>query len=194
MYSKNIVLKKLYKTLTIILCAFWICFALLFAKNCIERAYFYPVKYKELVLENAQKTQIPYSTVFAIINIESNFNASAKSNKGAVGLMQITPDTAKYTAEINNISDYDLFTPSDNIKIGCLYLKYLLDKFNVIETAVVAYNAGEGNVNKWLKDKEFSEDSKHLKNIPFNESKEYLLKYEKSFEKYNKLYLYILDK
>ena len=63
-----------------------------------------------------------------------------------------------------------------------------------METALVAYNAGEGNVSKWLNDKNFSDDGKRLKNIPFKESREYITKIKENAKKYNKLYKKILDK
>ncbi len=192
--KKDKIFKLLYKALFIIIALFWLLFGVLYFKSCIERAYLYPLKYKELVFEIAEKHQLDKRLVFSIIKIESGFDNTAKSSKGALGLMQMTTDTANYVAEITGKKEFDLFNPADSIELGCFYLKYLLSKFKVTETAVVAYNAGEGNVSNWLDDERYSKDSLSLYYIPFKESREYVLKFKKSFEKYTKLYPYILDK
>ena len=75
-----------------------------------------------------------------------------------------------------------------------LFLRYLIDKFSNVNTAIVAYNAGESNVKKWLNDIRYSLDGITLLEIPFHESKEYLRKTLKTFEEYEKLYCDILDK
>ena len=129
-----------------------------------------------------------------IINIESSFNPNAKSDKGAIGLMQITPKTGEYISKMLNVDEYDLYNPKTNIEFGGYYLKYLINRFQNTETAVCAYNAGEGNVSIWLNNPEFSDDKITLKNIPFTETNEYINKFKKTFTKYKKLYVDILDK
>jgi soluble lytic murein transglycosylase len=135
----------------------------------------------------------PY-LVFSVIKVESNFSLCAKSNKGALGLMQILPATAEYIADKLNIEDYDLFDSKINIKFGCYYLRYLLDKFNCADLVLCAYNAGEGNVNKWLNDKRYSNDKVSLVYIPFYETREYVKLVNKNFKIYKKIYADFVDK
>ena len=91
-------------------------------------------------------------------------------------------------------SDYEIFSIDTNIRYGCYYLRYLIDKFKVEKTALSAYNAGEGNVLSWLKNNKYSIDGKSLNTIPFKETEEYIKKVYKSYDKYRKLYGNIVDK
>ncbi|MBE7086948.1 MAG: lytic transglycosylase domain-containing protein [Clostridiales bacterium] len=194
--TKKTALKKfvLYRLLSlIVITALIVIFAMVFV-NLYETKVAYPLKYKKLVLENSKIYNLDKYMLFAIINTESGFNADAKSNKGAIGLMQLTTSTANYIAVKHNILDYDLTNPMDNVKIGCLYINYLQNKFEDFYTVMTAYNAGEGNVSIWLKNKEYSSDGRTLKIIPFKETDEYIYKIKKSFEKYKNLYSHILDK
>ena len=68
--------------------------------------------------------------------------------------------------------------------MGCYYLKYLFDRFKNVNVVLCAYNAGEGNVRKWLKNKEYSLDGKTIKSIPFNETDKYVKKINKTYKKY----------
>ena len=117
--------------------------------------YFYPVLYKEQIEVNARENNIDKYLVYAVINAESRFDRTAKSRMGAMGLMQLMPKTASYVCELNNIEfkgELSLFEPDINIKLGCLYLKYLLDKFDKdIKLTLMAYNAGENKVKEWIR-------------------------------------------
>ncbi len=151
------------------------------------RSYLYPIKYKDQINQYANECQISPYLVASIINVESGFSSQKKSSAGAIGLMQILPDTAQYICEIKHINfdnKNDLYNPEKNIKIGCFYFKYLLNKFENIGTAICAYNAGETTVINWLKNEEYSLDKKTLKNIPYNETKNYLIKINKNLKIY----------
>ncbi len=154
----------------------------------------YPLGYKEQVLRYAEVFNLEPALVFSVIKTESDFRVNAKSNKGAIGLMQIKEQTAKYIAERIGVKEYDLYTAETNIHFGCYYIRYLIDKFKDQETAIVAYNAGEGKVKEWLQQEEYSSDGIKLNNAPYRESKNYLRKIKKTFAKYEKLYGKILDK
>lgn len=184
----------LYKTLTVILCFFWGFFAIIGIANCVSRMYIYPLKNKQTVFEFADLYDLDRALVFSIIKVESSFNPKAESKAGAIGLMQITPATAQYIANMKSISEYDLKDERTNISFGCFYMKYLTKRFENLDTAIVAYNAGEGNVSLWLNNPNYSDDKKTLKDIPFAESKEYIKKIKETFTKYKKLYGNILDK
>lgn len=149
--------------------------------------------FETYVFKYCEKYGLSNKLVFAIIKTESNFNKNAVSEKGAIGLMQITPDTGDFIAEKLSLTDYNLFLPETNIMFGCYYLNYLFKKFENRDTVILAYNAGEGKVSKWLKNPELSCNGKTLQKIPYAESSNYLVKVQKSFNKYAKLYGKILD-
>ena len=191
---KGKVVKVLFKFLTIYLVICWICMAFFGLFYMYNKKYVYPLKYKELVFEYADYYGLERALVFAMIKTESSFDPNAVSRAGAVGLMQITNKTGKYIAQKLGVEKYDLKNDNDNINFGCYYIKYLYIRFKNMDTALVAYNAGEGNVTLWLMDNKLSNDGKTLNSIPFEESREYLNKINKNFEKYKKLYNKILDK
>ena len=109
---------------------------------------------------------------------ESRFDKNAVSHKGAIGLMQLLPTTAQQVANDLGISfdPDDLYTPSTNILLGTYYLYTLLDRFNDLNTAICAYNAGPSKVSTWLKNSEYSTDQKTLYNTPYKETNNYLNK------------------
>lgn len=106
--------------------------------------------------------------------------------------MQIVPDTFTWLKELNSdlpdATANELTNPDINIMYGSFYLKYLIDTFENEDIAIAAYNAGPGNVNKWLKDSKYSKDGKALDVIPFRETKEYVKKVNKTKEIYIDLY------
>ena len=130
----------------------------------------FPLKYKSEINAVAKETGISPALIASVIRAESNFNKNAVSTKGAVGLMQIKPSTAEYIAKLENYGDYDLNNPSDNIKLGTFYLRYLFDKFGDLKTVIIAYNAGEGNVMRWL------DGTDRLVTSPFSETNAYVQK------------------
>lgn len=147
----------------------------------------YPLKYAEIVEIYAEKYSVDRPLVFAVINTESNFNPGAVSKAGACGLMQIMPSTAAWIAREIGMQDYSsekLYDPAVNIELGVFYLRYLLDKFGDSSTSAAAYNAGETNVIKWLALEEYSDNQKTLKHIPFEETRNYVVKVEKGIKVY----------
>ena len=146
----------------------------------------YPLKYKKAINFYAGLNNLSPSLVASIINTESSFNKNAKSSKGAIGLMQLLPSTAKWVAEQNNIEylEEKLYNAEYNIQLGSIYLKYLINKFDCENTAIIAYNAGEGIVSAWLNNEKHSNDKKTLYNIPYKESENYLNKVKSSINIY----------
>lgn len=152
----------------------------------------YPVAYEQTVLEHAQKNDLDPYLVLGLIKAESNFVSDAQSHKDAKGLMQLTDATAEWVAEKMGIEGFavsQLTDPSVNISLGCWYLRHLLDSYDGDMTlALCAYNAGSGNVAKWLADKRYTPDGETLETIPFPETKNYVCNTEKYAEMYKKLY------
>jgi len=117
-------------------------------------------KYDSIISEMAQKYDVPFDLVKAVINAESSFNSSATSSTGAMGLMQLMPATAKWLG-VNNA-----YNARDNIEGGAKYLSYLLDRFDGnLKLAVAGYNAGPGNVEKYKGIPPFQETQNYVKKI-----------------------------
>ena len=191
---KKINKKWLFKMLSLILAVIWGFFAICIIATFVIRKKFYPTKYKDQVLVCSQEFNLPVNLIFAVINTESSFNPTAVSKAGAVGLMQIKPSTANFIADKLLVFNYKLTDPDTNIRFGCYYLRYLINKFKITETALCAYNAGESTVDKWLKDKRYSLDGVNLKSIPYKETANYITKINKCLINYKKLYGNFLDK
>lgn len=156
------------------------------------RMVFYPIKYNDLVNQYAKQYDLDSNLVFSIIKIESKFDTFALSHKGAMGLMQITSQTGEWAAKEIGIEGYtreSLYEPDINIQIGCWYIRKLLIQYkNNLETSLAAYNAGSGNVSKWLSDKKYSKDGKSLSIIPYKETREYVKKVLRNQRLYQRLY------
>ncbi len=117
-------------------------------------------KLENLIKKIAKKYNIDYHLLTSIAKVESNFNHNVRSSKGAIGLMQLMPQTAKRFG-INN--PYDL---KQNIKGAARYLKYLLKLFhNNVILATAAYNAGEGVVLKYKGIPPYKETRKYVKQV-----------------------------
>ncbi len=192
--GKEKFLKTLYKFTTAILILILSIFAVIYLRNVYLRNYCYPLKYKDEVFEYSNKYDIDSTVVFSVIKIESGFNEKSVSKKNAKGLMQIKDETADYIAKKLNVINYDIMDYKTNIEFGTFYIKYLLEKFNDLNTAIIAYNAGEGNVSIWLNNSEYSLDKKTLITTPFKETNAYLNRFNETFIKYRKLYGQNLDK
>lgn len=166
---------------------------LTFFKNNILKI-FYPKKYEEIVTYYANEYDVDKNLIYAVIKAESNFDENAISNKGALGLMQIMEDTAieiarKSNIEIdeNNIKE-DILKADKNINIGTKYLSILLDKYNNIELALAAYNAGTGNVDNWIENNILNEDGSNIENTPFKETNNYVRIILQNYKIYNAIY------
>ena len=151
----------------------------------------YPMEYVELVRTNALSREIPPAWVAAVILAESSYDPQAISSVGARGLMQIMPETAEWISKkFDEPCDLErLFDPETNIRYGCWYLGYLFGRFGDMRAATAAYHAGQGSVDKWLQNPEYSSDGKTLKVIPFESTATYVERVMKYYEKYQKLYV-----
>ena len=175
------------------LLAVCVCVFLFFARvgGNIERAI-YPRTYRAYVEYYADKYGLEYAQVYAIIKTESGFKPNALSGVGARGLMQITPDTfdwlqTKLREGVSYTAD-DLYTPRVNIRYGCKFLQILQDEYTEQVTALSAYNAGMGTVNRWLSDPSISEDGVELNRIPYPETERYVSAVLRNYQTYRELY------
>lgn len=150
----------------------------------------YPRRYSEIVAREAEEFGLPEGLVYAVIRTESGFDPRACSRAEAKGLMQLTQQTFEWMAKEHPPENrgLDLYDVDDNVHCGCALLRRLLDHYGEPEVALAAYNAGIGNVDRWLEDPEHSEDGKTLKKIPFPETAAYVKKVAKSWRVYEKLY------
>ncbi|MBE7053293.1 MAG: lytic transglycosylase domain-containing protein [Ruminococcaceae bacterium] len=180
-------MKKITRKITIALLIVFI--LTIFLYKPVMKMY-YPLKHEVLIENISSKYNVDKYLVMGVISAESRFDINAKSHKGAKGLMQLTDSTAMWCNNNFNLNykNIDLFSAETNIEIGCIYLEYLIDTYESIETALAAYNAGPGNVNKWLKNENYSKDGKTLDVIPYGETKDYVEKVTKRRNSYFELY------
>ncbi len=153
--------------------------------------HFYPLKFDETIKKYSEEYNLDVNLVRAVIYTESKYNKDALSNKGAIGLMQVTADTKDWICEKYDIPiphTNELYEPDTNIMIGCLILKSHFDEFESTETVLAAYNAGRGVVNDWLDNRLYSSDGVALNNIPYSETSKYVSKVIKLIETYKILY------
>lgn len=152
----------------------------------------YPATYIDEISTYAGEFCVDPYLVISIMKCESNFNADAVSNRGAVGLMQIMPDTGDWIAHKLNMDDsYNvdmLHDPDMSIRFACWYLNFLNGRFDGDEKKVVAaYNAGHRTVEKWLEDERYSENGSLLI-IPYIETSSYFDKVMLAKNYYHSLY------
>ncbi|HLY85513.1 MAG TPA: lytic transglycosylase domain-containing protein [Gaiellaceae bacterium] len=143
----------------------------------------YPLRYSAIVRGHAAHYHLDPAMLAAVIETESKFDPNARSSAGAIGLMQLTPGTAKGIAQYtggHNFRLSDLTKPEINVHYGAWYLRHLLDHYrNNERLALAAYNAGEENVDRW--------QSKH-QGIQFSETRDYVAKVERLKEIYRRAY------
>jgi soluble lytic murein transglycosylase len=128
----------------------------------------YPLSYEQIIRGHAKNYDLDPALLAAVIYRESKFDARARSSSGAIGLMQLLPETAKGIALHTGGSRFvvaDLYDPEINVRYGSFYLRRLLNKYGDTELALAAYNAGQANVDAWLAEG---------KRVGFPETREYV--------------------
>lgn len=147
---------------------------------------FFALSFRRPCRETVEKYALSPALAFSVMKAESGFSKNVVSDAGAVGLMQLMPSTAKFVCDRNGIpfEKENLSDGAYNAMLGCLYLNYLLSRFDSEATALAAYNAGEGIVSTWLKNTDYSDDGIKLKYIPYSETRNYI----KKVLKYQKIY------
>lgn len=152
----------------------------------------YPLRYTDLIQENADRFGLDPYRVAAVIKTESDFDAEAVSRAGAMGLMQIMPETGSWIAEKLGVADFRpamLLEPECNITFGCWYLRFLDERFGGDpDLMAAAYNAGHNKVSSWLEDESVSGDGEHLQDIPYPETRDYVKRIAGAYEHYRRLW------
>ena len=142
----------------------------------------YPLRYDTIVRSHARNYGLDPAFLAAVIYTESKFDATARSSSGAIGLMQLTPTTAKGIAIRTGGSAFrvaDLEDPEINVRYGAWYLRHLFRKYHDERLVLAAYNAGQGNVDKWIRNGE---------SIQFPETNAYVDRVEKLQSVYRDAY------
>ncbi|MEG1525114.1 MAG: lytic transglycosylase domain-containing protein [Clostridia bacterium] len=152
----------------------------------------YPVDYAVLIRQSAEEFGLDPYFVLSIMRCESSFDADAVSNRGAIGLMQIMPDTGTWVAHKLDMDDIYakklLYDPATNIRFGCWYLQFLSNRFDGNRMHMIAaYNAGHRVVENWLEDPAYS-DNGQLTMIPYDSTAVYYERVIKAYETYQSLY------
>ena len=151
-----------------------------------------PLRHEDIIRQQAADKRLDPALVAGVIYVESHFRDGQRSSAGAEGLMQLTPDTARYIARKSGGSAFrlaDLATPQVNIAYGSYYLRYLLDRYDANETlALAAYNGGEGNVDRWRAVAARRGDAFSAASIPFAETRDYVERVAAAKRSYRRQY------
>ena len=155
----------------------------------LVRQVTHPLEYEAEIRASATEFGVEPSLVAAVIKAESRFDPEATSSRGAYGLMQLLPETARFVSERTGISA-DYRDPETNIRIGTRYLSYLQSRYDGDQRlALAAYNSGEGRVDRWLSRGDFDVS----RDIPFAETRDYVRNVTESQRVYEDLYGENLD-
>lgn len=150
----------------------------------------YPLGFKNLVEKYSEKYGVPEIIIYSMIKVESDFQSNAVSSANAVGLMQITSDTCDWIAmKLGEKSEFALmYDPETNIRYGTYFISYLKLEYGNWDTAFAAYNAGHARVDRWLEDERYSDGNGVLKDIPIDETRNYVEKINEAKKIYSRLY------
>ncbi len=188
MHKKGI---KILIVLVVIVLIMVLLFGVLKVQNIILKKI-YPMDYSEYVYKYAEEYDVDPILVFAIIKAESNFNPNVVSKSNAIGLMQLMDTTAEEIAlslGIDFVQKTSLYNPELNIQLGTKYFSNLMKEYkNNYILALTAYNAGIGNVTRWIEQGIIKEDGSDIENIPYTETNNYVRKIIRDYKIYQDLY------
>ncbi|WEK53210.1 MAG: lytic transglycosylase domain-containing protein [Candidatus Cohnella colombiensis] len=155
--------------------------------------FIYPISYVQEIKQGANEYKLDPLLVAAIIRVESNYKPDARSKKGALGIMQIMPETVKWIIKQEDFGDISLVDVGEKahagIALGSWYIKELLRQFDGDLTKVLAaYNAGPGKVRQWVGEGVWDGSEQQIRNIPYGETRHYVQRVLYYYKKYQKLY------
>ena len=163
-----------------------------FALPLLSSKVMYPVFHMGDIQSSAERHGVDPYLVCAIIKCESDWDDAALSDAGAVGLMQIMPETAQTMVTLGLVDGErfpleELSSPAANIEYGCACLSYLAGEFDTTEQVIAAYNAGLGPVRIWIADAEANEAA-FTDAIAYQETRAYVARVLVSYTGYQELY------
>lgn len=186
--------KRKYGSLFLALSVIFLAFLVYFVSQIepVKKKYIYPDLYQELITLYAEANGVSSALVASVIMHESKFSNDVHSPRGAIGLMQLMPETAEWIAgqlEDPEFSLQKLHEPEMNIRYGTWYLALLEREFdgNLVLT-LAAYNAGRGTVHEWMEEYGWSPDFDEVSAIPYPETRFYVARVMKDKKNYEKLY------
>ncbi len=150
-----------------------------------------PLRHEDIIRQQAREKNLPPDLIAGVIYAESRFSDQT-SHAGARGLMQITPETAEAiaarTGGVAFVQD-DLSDPQINIAYGSWYLRHMLDRYgDNVELALAAYNAGQGNVDRWIAEAAAAGRRLTVDDIPFPETRAYVQRVLEARDDYRRAY------
>jgi soluble lytic murein transglycosylase len=150
-----------------------------------------PLRHADIIRQQAREKRLDPALIAAVIYAETKFDPRT-SPAGAEGLMQILPQTAEFLARRSGATTFttaDLATPQVNIAYGSYYLRFLLDHYGGTEMlAIAAYNGGEANVDRWVSQARTQGRDLAVDDIPFPETRAYVIKVEQAQQDYRRTY------
>ena len=154
-----------------------------------------PLAYKDTVEQYSSEYQIPPSVIYAIMKCESDFEPQAVSHAGAIGLMQIMPDTFTWLNRRlgSPYAEEQIADPEANIHVGAYYLSWLYEQFEDWELVYAAYNAGHNRVKRWKNEGTLYSSDGNLQ-IPIRETKKYVERVSHYRRQYLEHYLELKEK
>lgn len=187
MKKRRIVKKRFLLVIVLVL------LAVLFLKSDWMSRWLYPIHYQNDILISADNYGLEPHLLAAIIRVETNYSTDAVSKKGAIGIMQLMPDTAEWIIKkggFSNVTNESLSSRADiSIEVGSWYLKSLNDQFKGNKYMVIAaYNAGPGKVSRWLDDGTWDGQFETVDQIPYGETRHYVQRVIYYYNKYKTLY------
>lgn len=154
-------------------------------------AAFYPLPFRDKTEIGYKRSELPFGAIEGIMREESLFQRTARSWVGATGLMQLMPSTAAMLKRQNTDVEFhpSLTDTESNIILGSTYLKDMRNYFSgQLPLAIMAYNAGPGNVNKWLRRFGNLELDEFIEKIPLSETRNYVKRVMRTMQVYGQIY------
>jgi len=162
------------------------------AESTLVQRFLYPYPYRPVIEHYAKEYGVDPLLVVAVIREESKFLPRSESHKGAMGLMQLMPDTARWIAQSlgdTHFAEEEMIIPEKNIQYGTWYLASLAREFKGNKMLVLAaYNGGSGHVRGWIQSSQIDLANLRVADIPFRETRDYVQRVLKSYGKYINLY------
>lgn len=165
-----------------------LCFGMQSLPADLARRFLFQMEHQQEILDSSSRHGVDPLLVCAVIDCESNWEEAATSEAGAVGLMQLMPDTSAEMASFGLVDmwSYDpanLTDPATNIEYGCAYLGWLSRQLSSTDEVIAAYNAGPGAVESWLSSGGDVADA-----IDIPETALYLVRVNETYDRYQQLY------